>query len=467
MEQSEGGLATGLKGIGARDNTLWIGWPGTYLPAKKQEAVNQSLRMQRLAPVWLSPSDIDGYYCGFSNGTLWPLFHYFPSFASFDAKQWETYKAVNTRFAKEVLQHTGEEDTIWIHDYQLLLLPALIREKRPGARIGFFQHIPFPSPEIFRQLPWRDALLKGMLGADLIGFHTESDGDYFKSAVRNFVGDALVSGESITVGGRKARVGTFPMGIDYERYSEMAKTAATQRSERKIRRLTGNKQLIISVDRLDYSKGITERLKGYDRFLEQHPEFYEKVQFLQLVVPSRDNVKQYALLKEDINRQVSEINARRGSFDWQPVCYFYRAVPPDMLSALYTSAAVALVTPLRDGMNLVSKEFIASRLRQDGVLVLSELAGAARALTQAVTVNPFNIQDIADAIYQSLTMPLDEQQRRMRSLQLTVKRNDVRYWADAFLEQLEATGVRTPERNMPLPLKRSKVFLQYQYPPRA
>lgn len=439
---SEGGLATGLSSVYAEENTLWIGWSG--IPTRNLQLhhrIDQELRERRLIPVMLSQQEITDFYEGFSNETLWPLFHYFPAYVQFDNEHWETYVSVNRKFADAILEVAAPGDRIWVHDYHLLLVPGMVREQLPDASIGFFQHIPFPSFEIFRILPWRNELLTGMLGADLIGFHTQDDVDHFVEAIGNIteaaVIDTSILSNEILIDDRTVTVNAFPMGIDYEKYRALSCTPATGDVTERIHELTGDSKLMVSIDRLDYSKGILHRMRAYDRFLAQHPEFIEKVMFLQLIVPSRDNVKQYHQLHEEINNLVADINTRYGTLGWEPIRYFYRSLAPEALSGLYVAADVALVTPLRDGMNLVSKEYVASKTTAPGVLVLSEMAGAARELKQALLVNPNDEEALAGAIYQALIMPVREQVKRMKAMQRLVAQHTVHHWAAQFLQSLE------------------------------
>jgi trehalose 6-phosphate synthase/phosphatase len=440
--ESEGGLATGLSCIFNNENCLWIGWPGIATPnLQLQYRIQTELKEKRLVPVMLSEQDIDEYYDGFSNGTLWPLFHYFPSFADFVADQWESYVSVNRKFANALLEIAGDGDTIWIHDYHLMLVPAMVRETLPHASIGFFQHIPFPSYEVFRILPWRREIVKGLLGADLIGFHTDDDVAHFSEAVEQIAAndqlDISVLSNEILVDERSVTINAFPMGIDYVKYSNLARCEKVAKAKAEILKLTGGRKLMISIDRLDYSKGLVNRLEAYDLFLQKHPEFHEQVVFIQLIVPSRDTVKQYSILKEKVNRLVGDINTRYSTLDWSPIRYFYRSLSQDALSGLYLAADVALVTPLRDGMNLVSKEYVASKGDTGGVLILSEMAGASKELTQALIINPNDKRELAAAIHQALTMPLREQMKRMKSMQRSVSQHTVHKWANNFMLALK------------------------------
>lgn len=433
---SEGGLATGLGSIYREGNNVWVGWPGAFIEDEKiQQTITQDFAQQNLHPVMLSEEEITRYYDGFSNDTLWPLFHYFPSYANYAQEDWEAYRKVNQKFADAVCAIAAPHDVIWIQDYQLLLVPQMVRAAMPDVSIGFFQHIPFPSYEVFRLIPWRDQLLKGVLGADLIGFHTYDDVRHFMSAAIRIT-NTQANANEIVMDERTIIVDAFPMGIDYGKYSESVNHPVTKRNQQKLHQLMQEKKLMISIDRLDYSKGIPQRLQAYELFLRKYPEFKEQVIFLQLVVPSRDQVPQYATLKEEINRLVSDINAQYGTLTWQPIHYFYRSFPLEMLSAIYASADIALVTPLRDGMNLVCKEYIASKADQKGVLILSEMAGASKELYEALIINPTNKEAVAEAIREALLMPEEEQIRRMELLQKTVKTFNIQHWVENFMNKL-------------------------------
>jgi len=460
LVDSEGGLATGLGSIYQTGNNIWIGWPGTVINNEEvKEQVTEEFKSQKLMPVWLNQTEIKSFYEGFSNETLWPLFHYFLSFAKFNPYDWEAYKEVNQKFADVVLSYANAHDTIWIHDYQLMLVPAMIRKERPDVSIGFFQHIPFPSYELFRMLPWRKELLTGLLGADLIGFHTFDDERHFLSSVTRIL-NLPSKGNEVTLEERTLMVDAFPMGIDYEKYHQMASNPKTKIIEEQISQMVGDKKLMLSIDRLDYSKGIVHRLHAYKRFLKNYPEFKEQIVFLQLIVPSRDKVKQYAQLKEEINCLVSEINAQFGTLTWQPIYYFYRSYPIEMVSALYSSADIALVAPLRDGMNLVCKEYIASKIDKNGVLILSEMAGASKELNDAILINPQDQDQVAAAIYEALSMPLDEKVKRMESMQMTIQKFNIHHWVKNFMERLNE--VKSKQQSLSVKLLRKPIQTQVQ-----
>ncbi|MBX9853529.1 MAG: bifunctional alpha,alpha-trehalose-phosphate synthase (UDP-forming)/trehalose-phosphatase [Cytophagaceae bacterium] len=433
---SAGGLATGLGSIYKKGDNIWIGWPGIYTnePSEK-EHINQELQKENMSPVFLSQEDIEKFYEGFSNSTLWPLFHYFPKYVVNDHEYWETYQAVNSIFCEQILKHANQDDIIWVHDYQLLLLPTMLRKYLPDATIGFFQHIPFPSYEIFRMLPWRSEILEGMIGADLIGFHTYDDVRHFLSSVSRIVGVDNKMGQ-LRIADRVCNVDSFPMGIDYEKFSQAVQSAETKKEIENLRNGIGEQRLIISIDRLDYSKGIPERLKAFDKFLETYPDFRGNVSLIFVLVPSRDKVALYKELKVEIDELVGRINGKYGSINWSPIHYFYRSFPFTSLSAFYGISDVALVTPLRDGMNLVAKEYIASKTDKKGVLILSEMAGAAKELSDAIIINPNDINAIVDALHEALTMPEQEQVLRNTNLQNILKRYDIHSWVNVFMNRL-------------------------------
>lgn len=434
---SEGGLATGLGSIYREGSNVWLGWPGIVVKDEHKEEITAFLAEGNMAPLFLSQKETERFYKGFSNETLWPLFHSFPSYANYDYDNWHSYEKVNRKYAEAIIRIANPHDTIWIHDYQLMLVPQMLREVLPEAEIGFFQHIPFPSQELFRLLPWRKELLNGLTGADLIGFQTYDDVRHFLSAI-NRISKLETTSHEINVNGRMVVADAFPISIDYRKYADMATSAQTYRNERKIRKMTGQStKLMVSIDRLDYSKGITHRLKAYELFLERHPEFHEKVTYIHLVVPSRDSVTKYKEIKEEMNKLISEINGSYATLDWQPIQHFYRSFQPNLLSALYKSADVALVTPMRDGMNLVSKEYVASQVNKKGVLLLSETAGASIELPEALIINPNDIWAFADKMYEALIMPERERVYRMTQMQQTVAKFDIHTWVRNFRNKLK------------------------------
>lgn len=435
---SVGGLATGLSSFHHDNNGLWVGWPGMN-PGNKPEKTELETRLKEefhCHPVYLSDTDLKKYYYGFSNRTIWPLFHYFSSHCTYDVSEWESYKRVNQLFCRRLLEVARPDEIIWIHDYHLLLLPELIREKLPAATIGFFLHIPFPSMEIFRYLPWRDEILRGMLGADLIGFHTYDYSRHFLSCVLRILGKEHEYGQ-IMVGNRAVKVDTFPMGIDAEKFMTAAKSAAVKKEVNTLRGKLKTEKIMLSVDRLDFTKGIPERLKAYEIFLEKNPKWHGKISYIMLCVPSRTQVRHYQLLKKEVDELVGRINGRFGTPGWSPIIYLYRSVSFEKLVALYSAADLAAVTPLRDGMNLVSKEYLACQgANNSGVLILSETAGSAAELGEAILVNPNDLNRIAAAIKEALTIPAEEKKAAVELMVNRIKRYNVFRWAEDFIEQL-------------------------------
>lgn len=435
---SAGGLATGLGSIYKQGNNLWIGWPGIVTNKKEEKAdITQALLKESMSPVFLTEDDIKDFYEGFSNETLWPNFHYFNQYAVYEPRLWEAYKRVNRKFADEIIKKAEPDDTLWIHDYQLMLVPDMIRKEYPNVSMGFFLHIPFPSYEIFRLIPWRKEILQGVLGSDLIGFHTYDDMRHFLSSVSRLAGISNTQG-LLVVDNRTLMVDSFPMGIDYDKYAEAAASPEALEREVHYRISLGDQKLILSIDRLDYSKGIPQRLQAFDMFFERYPEYRNKISLILVVVPSRDQVGQYKELKEDIEGLVGRINGKYGKINWTPVHFFYRSFPLQELSAFYRMADVALVTPMRDGMNLVAKEFIASKINRKGVLILSEMCGASKELSDAVLINPNDLNQIVEAIHSSLTMPEEEQITRNTNMQNSLKRYNISHWVNLFMNSLKS-----------------------------
>lgn len=415
----------------------WVGWPGASIDEALEPAVREALAAQNAHPVFLPPEEMNNFYHGFCNGTLWPLFHYFPSYAEYSPAYWDSYVAVNRRFAKAVSQIMRDGDTIWIHDYQLLLLPRMLRDEGATGSIGFFLHIPFPSYELLRLLPtpWKRDILLGMLGADLVGFHVHEYTQYFLQAVFRALGHDHNLGQ-ISMGDEVRRADTFPIGIDFDRFMTAAQSEAVAIRQAEIQAGIRDRKAVFSVDRLDYTKGILNRLTGYEHFLAKYPEWREKVVFLLNVIPSRAEVSHYERMKQELDQRVGEINGHLGTMDWVPIVYQYRSLDFDTLVALYKMCPVALITPLRDGMNLVAKEYVASKPDGSGVLILSEMAGVAREMGEAILINPNHFSEIADALVQALRMPPEEQVRRNRPMQERLKAYDAARWANHFLSSL-------------------------------
>lgn len=443
---SSGGLATGMTSISKSKNSMWVGWPGIAsdeLTRKDKTDIVKELRKYKCHPIFLSQEELDEYYSGYCNATLWPLFHYFTSKTRYNTKYWEQYQQVNKRFAKETRQFVTSTSQIWVHDYQLMLLPALLRTQHHDAKIGFFLHTPFPSLEIFRQLPQREEILLGLLGADLVGFQTYDYVRHFLSSVRRTLGYESSLG-AINFDKRVIQADSFPIGIDYEKFAKAPKKRRVKKNLRSFHLYSEEVKVILAVDRADYSKGIPARLDAYELFLEKYPEYKTKVKLVVLAVPSRSDVQEYQELRNTIEQKVSRINGEHSTVDWSPIVYRYQSLPFDELSALYAMADVMLVTPLRDGMNLVAKEYVANHHKTDGVLVLSEMAGAASELPESLQVNPNNIANVAEAIKQALEMPIKEQKERMRAMQTRVAEYNIYRWARDFITQLD----RTHEKNL-------------------
>jgi trehalose 6-phosphate synthase/phosphatase len=429
---SAGGLATGLKGLHGSSNSLWIGWTGE--PAEQAHSIEEDLAERRLLPVPLSSDEVAVFYERLANGVLWPMFHDRIEQLPLVVDGWDIYESVNARFADAVAANYHPGDAIWVHDYHLMRVPALLRERLPDARIGFFLHIPFPNPEIFFTLPCRRWLVEGMLGADVIGFHTRRYRGHFTAALRRLLGIEMEQ-EEIVYDGRAIHLGVFPMGIDAEAFARRAGERDVAAETLRLR-ADRNVRLLVGIDRLDYSKGLPRRLLAIERLLVRHPEWMERVRLVQVVVPSRESLTAYQQLRRQLEELVGGINGRFGSHRWEPIRFVYHSVSDTVLSGLYRAADALLVTPLRDGMNLVAKEFVASRTDTDGVLVLSEFAGAADELTSAVIVNPYDVDGVADAIHGALTMPREERRDRMQKLRDHVMRHDVASWASSFLDRL-------------------------------
>ncbi len=436
VHRSVGGLATALEAVSRRSHTLWVGWPGPVsgIPRAERAELNQRLKELDCIPVTLSTRQVTEYYERVSNGLLWPLFHYFTDRLPLETPSWEVYEEVNEEFADAAAEVWREGDDIWVHDYQLLLVPALLRRRLPSARIGFFLHTPFPSSEILRILPGRSQVLEGMLGANLVGFHTSRYAAHFRHAALRLT-SAVESDGPLEYEGRKVRIGAFPIGIDARDFAERAVTPRV-RGQSELLRPAEGVRLIAGVDRLDYTKGVPRRLLAFRRLLERHPEHIGKVRFIQVVVPSRTGVGEYRSLRHELDALVGQINGTFGTPAWTPVTYQYRSIPPDELSALYAAADVMFVTPLRDGMNLVAKEFVASRVDDAGVLVLSEFAGVAEEMPEALIVNPYDIDRTSEALEEALSMPRSEQAVRMKALRKRVFDGSAERWSRAFLASL-------------------------------
>lgn len=449
VSPSAGGLATAMKGPHRNSDALWVGWPGELgrINDEQTKQIEREFEKQRLVPVYLTSNQVKRFYEGFSNGVLWPLYHYDTEKVQRDAwANWNTFVEVNRLFAEQAAASAAPGDLVWVHDYQLSLMPAMLRRLRPDVTIGFFLHIPFPSSEVFRILPWRNEILEGMLGADLIGFHTFSYLRHFRQTVTSVL-RLPTRGETVTIGDREARLGVFPIGIDASYFMGLAEDPEIRKETTRLLEEAGGRRILLGVDRLDYTKGLPRRLLAVERFLERNPEWRDRIRFLQLTVPSRSQVESYARLRKELDEIAGRINAAHGTFGSLPVHYLVRSVDDRALAALYAAADVMLVTPVRDGMNLVAKEYVAMRSNADGVLILSEFAGAAAEMTEALIVNPFDIDQLAQYIKRALTMPKNEVQRRMKRLRQRVIGYDAFAWAEDFIAGLkEMSSSSVPAR---------------------
>ncbi len=444
VARGQGGLVSALEPFVTASGGRWIGWPGVAEEDVGRSSVEGALAdYPRLRPVSLSRREIEDYYERFANSVLWPLFHGLTGRCEFSAGGFEAYRRVNRRFADTVYDSlSGEGEVVWIHDYHLINVAARLRERRSHARLGFFLHTPFPTLDDFVKLPWRGELLRGLLAHDVIGFQAQRDLRRFLSCVTALAREVAVheggAGEaSLEFGGRTASAGVYPIGIDPAPLARPAGEGGAARAAERIRAAAGHRTLYLGVDRLDYTKGLLERLRAYELALERHPELVENVVYVQVAVPSRENVPAYAALKRELERRVGQISGRFATPTWDPLRYLYTSVSPDELLALYREADVALVTPLCDGMNLVAKEYCAAKVGEDGVLVLSEMAGAANQLQAgALLVNPYDEVGMANALSRARSMPRGERASRMRRLRDAVFAEDVHWWGEAFLSSL-------------------------------
>ncbi|HEY1085351.1 MAG TPA: bifunctional alpha,alpha-trehalose-phosphate synthase (UDP-forming)/trehalose-phosphatase [Candidatus Saccharimonadales bacterium] len=442
FEPSSGGLATAMTSIGDSKNRVWVGWPGIAsddLTSEEKDQIVEELKVHGCAPVFLTKSQVEQYYDGYANDVLWPLFHYFQDTSSYKDEYWRVYQEVQLEFARVTSEHAEQESTIWVHDYHLMLLPHLLRQSYPNASIGFFLHIPFPSFEIFRSLPQRKTLLAGLLGADLIGFHIYDYARHFASSCERLLG-LEPHDEMMEYQGRMIKFDTFPIGIDYKKFYEATSHPAARQAERTMRHSNKGKKILISVDRLDYSKGIPQRLEGFQRFLEDYPEYHGKVCLQMVAVPSRTEVETYQALRDDVEKTVSRINGMYGTAEWTPISYRFKNLPFDEIVGLYMAGDVALVTPVRDGMNLVAKEYVATKHDGRGVLILSEMAGAIDELSEAIAVNPNDTTSISKAILQALTMTKREQKDRLQIMHRRLSSYTVKAWTKDFMKELDAAG---------------------------
>ena len=445
-QRSPGGLVTALESVMARRDAAWVGWagePGPALEPFREDGL-------RVHPVSLSPTEIQEYYEGFSNETLWPIYHDMIVPATFHRNWWNTYRTVNHRFAMAIAEVAAPGATVWVHDYQLQLVPAMVRSIRPDVRIGWFNHIPFPPVELFAQLPWRRALVEGLLGADFLGFQRADDAQNFLRCCRRLLGMTTKAGTvTFTPPGddpaarRTVRASAIPISVDFRTLDELARTPEVIARAAEIRASLGNpKILLLGIDRLDYTKGIRHRLKAYEELLRDKAIAPPDVTLMQVATPSRERVDAYRHLREEIERTVGNINGEYSDIGSPAVFYLYQSYPRDEMAAMFLAADVMLVTPLRDGMNLIAKEYVACRHDLGGALVLSEFTGAWHELHQAFICNPHDVEGVKQTIMRAITAPEDERRRRMKALRKRVATHDVQRWATRYLEALASAPAR-------------------------
>ncbi|MGH7546006.1 MAG: alpha,alpha-trehalose-phosphate synthase (UDP-forming) [Gemmatimonadota bacterium] len=442
VEGASGGLVTAMVPVLQNRGGVWIGWPG--ITAEDEAALRQALveatadTRYTLRPVVLTAQERDKFYYGFSNEVLWPLFHDLQSRCNFDPSYWPVYQTVNRRYAEVTAEAAAGDDFIWVHDYHLLVVGQQLRALGVKSRTALFLHIPFPAFDLYVKLPWRAQLLNALLEYDLIGFQTLGDRENFIHCVRRLIGVIEVKGKgqvvTLHVGVRKVRLGAFPIGIDFDEFASRADSPEVSERARLIRQDTRKRQLILGVDRLDYTKGIPDKLKAFHTALRRFPELQRRVTLVQVVVPSREHIPEYYELKLEIERLVGRINGEFTQPGWVPIHYIHRSLNRTELISYYRAAAIGLVTPLRDGMNLVAKELCACSVDEDAVLILSEFAGAAAQLQDgALLVNPYDVEGIGDAIQRAYAMDLDERRMRMRKLRRMVRERNIVWWTDSFL----------------------------------
>ncbi len=461
LRQNSGGLVSAVlsmaEQMGQRqgDTTAKIHWVG-FGDASLQQADPATLENDAFVahPVFIEEEVHNGFYYGFSNDLIWPLFHYFPSYASFKETDFQHYLQANTRFLETLTALIEPGDLVWVHDFQLMLLPDMVRQAVPSATIGYFFHIPFPTYEIVKLLPrtWRQALLKGVLGADVVGFHTTDYVQHFLQSVSDVL-ELPIIGSRIVLPDRSVIVSDFPISVDFLKFNTSAQEADVVDTQQQYQQLLRQNKIIFSVDRLDYTKGIIYRLQGFEWFMSHNPDWQGSVTLVMTVVPSRDKIGQYQELKREIEETVGRINGRFGTIGWRPIIYSYSSLSFTELLALYTACDVALITPIRDGMNLVCKEFVASRYDHKGVLILSEFAGAAQELTDALIINPTDTQEVADAIQRGLEMPESEQEQRMIAMREHLQNHTVFRWSHDFLTAFTDIARHKPELETDLPVQ--------------
>jgi trehalose 6-phosphate synthase len=445
MRPGTGGLVTALAPVMRENHGIWVGWPGCGDEAPLASLLRDFEAQQgyKMVPVPLSEDEVELYYRGFSNSAIWPLFHDLLGFCHFDLPQWQTYETVNRKFAGVVAEQVVADDFIWVHDYQLMLVGAHLRELGLQDRLAFFLHIPFPSPDLYRRLPWRTELIRGLLAYDQIGFQTLRDRRNFVQTATMLVPELAIASRQrhhtlLQLGERTIKVGHYPISIDFNEFDEGARSHEVEDAAWYLHENLRGRQLVLGIDRLDYTKGIPERFLAFERALEKYPELIKRISLMQVVVPSRTLVPDYANLKEQLDQLVGRINARFGQPEWIPIHYVFRCLEREQLLARYRTSEIALITPLRDGMNLVAKEYCASSVENNGVLILSEFAGAAEQLGKhALLVNPYDTDGTADTIYRAFCMDPEERRQRMMHLRTEIRRNDVHRWLRRFVDSAE------------------------------
>ena len=449
-----GGLAAALRAV--RGESVWIGWPGAVVPESLQPKVTRRLAKENLVPVYLSPDEEEDFYGRVCNDTLWPLFHYFGDRLRITPEAWQHYVEVNERFADAILDQCGPDTRVWVHDFHLMLVPALLRKRAPNLAVGFFLHTPFPSSEVYRLLPEREALLLGVLGADYVSFHIGDYARHFRSSCLRVLGlDSKP--DSLEMESRRVGIGVDPIGIDVAGFRETLEDAETARLHAQLEEQYAGRRLVLGVERLDYTKGIPQKLLAYERFLERDPTLARTTTMLQVLVPSRLESPEFLSQRDEIELLISRINGRFGQPGSTPVEYLHRAISKPGLVALYRRADVMMVTPLRDGMNLVAHEFVLCQAepglpgRWRGSLLLSEFAGSAQVLPGALLVNPWNVDSVVDQLGTALELPPRERRRRLETMDKRVEALDCRRWADGFLTRL-ARHSRRDRRRRPPPL---------------
>lgn len=437
---SSGGLVSGLSGLSKSTTFQWYGWPGLEVPPDEIEPVTKRLKDEYNAvPVFIDDELADKHYNGFSNSILWPLFHYHPGEITFDESAWNAYRAANRLFAKAVAKDVNDGDLVWVHDYHLMLLPAMLREEigmsKKNVKIGFFLHTPFPSSEIYRILPVRNEILLGVLHCDLIGFHTYDYARHFLSSCARILG-LQTTPNGIEFQGKIVTVGAFPIGIDPENFTEGLKKPKVQERIATLQKKFQGVKLMVGVDRLDYIKGVPQKLHALEVFLTEHPEWVGKVVLVQVAVPSRQDVEEYQNLRAVVNELVGRINGKFGTIEFMPIHFMHKSVSFDELLALYAVSDACLVSSTRDGMNLVAYEYIATQQKRHGVMVLSEFTGAAQSLNGSLIVNPWNTEELAGAIHDAVTMGDEQRAINYQKLERYVMKYTSAFWGQSFVAEL-------------------------------